>query len=146
MELLQSLLYCGHPGHPGTAIFLWHCNSGRTVPYIQECWEGKHFVVAAVAETGWIFPWSLLDYYIYYMLGCVCRNQTKWSMNCHPLLWGIIGDSRNKISAILENLGSLFPISPVCCKSYCEFFSLSEAFRGVKRFAGLAHLSGTQKY
>lgn len=83
----------------------------------------RNFVVAGVAHTGWLFLWPLLGYYIYYMVGCVCRQPTQWSMNCHPFLWGIIGDSSNKISAILENLGGLFPGSPVFCKSCCEFFS-----------------------
>lgn len=129
------------------ALFMWRCVIlGDFLPYVQACWEGKHFAAAGVADTGWLFLWSLLDYYIYYMVGCVCWNQAQWSMNCHPLPWGIIGDSRNKVSAILENLGFLFPVSPVCCKSCCEFFSLSQAFRGVKRFAGLADLSGTQRY
>jgi len=110
------------------------CNSGRFLPYIQECGERKHFAAAGVADTGWLFLWSLLDYYIYYVVGCVCSNQAQWSMNCHPLLWGITRGSRNKISAILENLGCLFSLPPCSARvavNSLAYPKLSEVLKGL---------------
>lgn len=37
----------------------------------------RNFVVAGVAHTGWLFLWPLLGYYIYYMVGCVCRQPAQ---------------------------------------------------------------------
>lgn len=52
-------------------------SSGDTVILGDFLLTERNFVVAGVAHTDWLFLWPFLDYYIYYMVGCVCRQQAQ---------------------------------------------------------------------
>lgn len=54
-----------------TAILSGFCLTYRNAGKESILWR------LAQQETGWIFLWLLLDYYINYMVVCVCRNQTQ---------------------------------------------------------------------
>lgn len=115
LYLWQSPEFCGDAGCLCYTLFMWHCNSRRFLTYRWELCSGW------CSTPRLAFPLASFGL-LHLSYGWLCL-QAQWSMNCHPFLWGITGDSSNKNSAILENLGLLFFVSPVFCKSCCEFFS-----------------------